>query len=64
MIRRVTGAVLAVALLAACTPRRPDATDDTVDSLPATTVDDGAFYEATIRRTTDGVPHVLAADLK
>lgn len=56
--------MLAVALLAACTPRRPDATDDTVDTLPATTVDDGSFYEATIRRTTDGVPHILAADLK
>ena len=44
---------------------RPVMTGTTAASGPSTTVEVAAGpegYEATIRRTTDGVPHITAAD--
>ncbi|MFZ9628421.1 MAG: penicillin acylase family protein [Ilumatobacteraceae bacterium] len=64
MVRRVAVVVVAASLVVACTPRRQGETENTVDTSPATTVEEGSYYEATIRRTTDGVPHILAGDLK
>ncbi|MCC5951373.1 MAG: penicillin acylase family protein [Acidimicrobiia bacterium] len=70
---RTLVALAAVALLAAaCTTDDGGATDDTADGPDGTTgtqptsdvteLGEGDTYEATIRRDSDGVPHIVAAD--
>lgn len=54
----VAAAVVAVG----CSP--PEQATDTTSTTTADTAAPAAYYEATIRRTTAGVPHIVAADLK
>ena len=54
--RRVLGVVVAILVMAGCTSGSKSATPP-----DGSAVADGT-YSATIRRTTDGVPHIVAAD--
>ena len=53
--RRGIAVVLAAVVLLGCTSGSKSA-------APDGSVVDGGQYQATIRRTTDGVPHIVAAD--
>ena len=60
----LAGLIIAVT---ACSGGDSSSEDSTADSLPvdSTVVDEGSgTYEATIRRTSDGVPHIIADDLR
>lgn len=68
MPRTPVAVVLALVLLAGCTSGEGSGADEAADATTTTAVadvadppDDGAAYEATIRRTSGNVPHVHGA---